>query len=70
MFVTQASSQPIEPTSITEALSDPSWKSAMDDEYGALMKNKIWMLVPRMDNMNVVRNNWLYKVKYNQDGTI
>jgi hypothetical protein len=29
-----------EPYNVQEALSNPQWKAAMDDEYAALMRNK------------------------------
>jgi hypothetical protein len=35
-----------EPYNLQEALSNPQWKATMDDEYGALMRNKTWALVP------------------------
>ena len=35
-----------EPTKLEDALGDPKWKNAMDDEYSALMRNKTWHLVP------------------------
>jgi hypothetical protein len=35
-----------EPSSLTEALSDANWKKAMYHEFDALVKNKIWHLVP------------------------
>jgi hypothetical protein len=35
-----------EPTDLHEALSNPLWKAAMDNEISALMKNKTWHLVP------------------------
>jgi hypothetical protein len=35
-----------EPFNLQEALSTPHWKSAMQDEYSALMRNNIWHLVP------------------------
>lgn len=31
---------PIEPSSVTQALRDPAWKTAMDAEYSAQMHNK------------------------------
>ncbi|GKB87100.1 ribonuclease H-like domain-containing protein [Tanacetum coccineum] len=51
------------------ALRDPNWKQAMCDEYKALIDNKTWMLVPRPPNVNIVRSMWLYKHKYNADGS-
>ena len=43
-----------EPSSLHEALSDTKWKMAMNDEYGALIKNKTWHLVPPIRNKNVI----------------
>ena len=33
-------------TSVREALRDPHWRAAMQDEYDALMSNSTWHLVP------------------------
>lgn len=43
-----------EPWSTEEALSDNNWKKAMDVEYGALMHNKTWHLVPPQKGRNVI----------------
>jgi hypothetical protein len=42
----------------------------MDLEYGALMKNKSWHLVPPMKGRNVVGCKWIYKIKRKQDGSL
>jgi hypothetical protein len=34
------------PTSARAALADPNWRVAMEDEYGGLMSNRTWELVP------------------------
>lgn len=34
----------------------------------ALRKNKTWTLVDRVDGMNVVKNKWVFKIKYKPDG--
>ncbi|GJS45716.1 ribonuclease H-like domain-containing protein [Tanacetum coccineum] len=52
------------------ALRDPNGKQAMCDEYKALIDNNIWVLVPRPPNVNIVRSMWLYKHKYNADGSL
>ncbi|GJQ89436.1 ribonuclease H-like domain-containing protein [Tanacetum coccineum] len=52
------------------ALRDPNWKQAMCDEYKALIDNNTWVLVPRPSNVNIVRSMWLYKHKYNADGSL
>lgn len=43
---------------------------AVTDEYGALIKNKTWTLVPRPPGANIVRSMWLYKHKFNADGLL
>ncbi|GKE88192.1 ribonuclease H-like domain-containing protein [Tanacetum coccineum] len=42
----------------------------MCDEYKALIDNNTWVLVPRPPNVNIVRSIWLYKHKYNADGSL
>nr|GEV64841.1 ribonuclease H-like domain-containing protein [Tanacetum cinerariifolium] len=41
----------------------------MCDEYKALIDNNTWVLVPRPQNVNIVCSIWLYKQKYNADGS-
>ncbi|GJT39133.1 ribonuclease H-like domain-containing protein [Tanacetum coccineum] len=52
------------------ALRDPNWKQAMCDEYKALIDNETWVLLPRPPNVNIVPSMWLYKHKYNDDGSL
>ena len=59
-----------EPATVQEALSHPGWKSAMDAEFQALQRNKTWDLVPYNEDMNVVHNKWVFRVKYKADGTV
>jgi hypothetical protein len=42
----------------------------MDDEYGALMKNKTWHLVPPQPDKNLIDCKWVYKLKRKVDGSI
>jgi histone deacetylase 1/2 len=42
----------------------------MDTEYGALMKNKTWHLVPPSHGKNVIDCMWIFKVKKKADGTL
>ncbi|GJS87134.1 ribonuclease H-like domain-containing protein [Tanacetum coccineum] len=42
----------------------------MCDEYKALIDNNTWVLVPRPPNVNIVRSMWLYKHKYNANGSL
>ena len=42
----------------------------MLDEYGALVRNNTWVLVPRPPQVNVVRCMWLFRHKLRSDGTL
>nr|GEY42829.1 ribonuclease H-like domain-containing protein [Tanacetum cinerariifolium] len=58
------------PRSHVHALRDRNWKEAMLDEYNALITNRTWDLVPRLANVNVVSSMWLFKHKFNADGSL
>jgi hypothetical protein len=57
------------PTSVHTALADPNWRVAMEEEYGALMSNGTWELVPRPRDSNVVTSKWVFTHKFLYDGT-
>nr|GEV38498.1 hypothetical protein [Tanacetum cinerariifolium] len=42
----------------------------MKEEYDALMKNRMWYLVPRASNTNVVDGKWVYRLKQDKNGDI
>lgn len=55
-----------EPTGYKEALKSENcdkWKTAMKEEYDALVKNNTWTLVERPTDQKIVDNKWVYKVK-------
>ncbi|KAH9704463.1 retrovirus-related pol polyprotein from transposon RE1 [Citrus sinensis] len=58
------------PSSVTEALNDHNWKLAMQDEFNALINNQTWCLFPPEQNMKLVGNKWIFRVKKNSDGSI
>ena len=66
---TDTSISPI-PLSHVQAAKDPFWNNSMDVEYGALIKRRTWILVPRPKYTNIVRSMWLHKHKINADGTL
>jgi hypothetical protein len=41
-----------------------------DEEFGALMNNKTWRLVPPQIGNSVIDCRWIYKIKHKSDGTI
>ncbi|CAN6244898.1 unnamed protein product [Urochloa humidicola] len=42
----------------------------MEDEYNALLKNGTWDLVPRPPRANIVTGKWIFKHKFQADGTL
>ena len=58
------------PSSVRDALSDPHWRHAMEEEYAALLANQMWDLVPRTSDCNVVTGKWIWTHKHRADGTL
>jgi hypothetical protein len=52
-----------EPRTTSEALDHPQWRHAMEEEYGALMNNHTWHLVPRGSHRNIIDCKWVYRIK-------
>ena len=59
-----------EPQSFEEAREDKVWIKAMDDEIGMIEKNKTWELVKLPKEKEVIGLKWIYKTKYNEDGSV
>jgi hypothetical protein len=59
-----------EPSTVQEALGDPRWKQAMQDEYDALLRNHTWRLVPYKKGTNLIDCKSVFKIKRKSDGTI
>jgi hypothetical protein len=57
------------PSSARAMLVDPHWRATMEDEYGALISNGTWELVPRPQGSNVVTGKWVFTHKLHADGT-
>ena len=68
-FVNQLSTVAI-PNSVQEALADPRWKAAMNEEMKSLQKNETWELVECPSGKKPVGCRWIYTVKYKADGSI
>ncbi|RVW48827.1 Retrovirus-related Pol polyprotein from transposon TNT 1-94 [Vitis vinifera] len=68
-FVNQLSTVAI-PNSVQEALADPRWKAAMNEEMKSLQKNETWELVECPPGKKPVGCRWIYTVKYKTDGSI
>lgn len=59
-----------EPTSFHQAVKDPKWRLAMDEELSALHDNNTWSLQDFPPNKNPVGCKWIYKIKFNPAGTV
>jgi hypothetical protein len=59
-----------EPRNLEDALDNKNWKKAMDEEFGALAKNKTWHLVPPKKGSNIIDCKWVYKIKRKQDESL
>ena len=59
-----------EPENFSEAPKDPQWIKAMKEEMHALLKNEKWDLVPTSPHKKAIGCRWIYKVKYNVDGSV
>jgi hypothetical protein len=70
LSATSASTLSPVPSSVCAALVDPNWCRAMEEEFAALITNNTWVLVPRPVGSNVVTNKWIFKHKFNSDGSL
>jgi hypothetical protein len=59
-----------EPTTYDQAILDPKWQAAMQAELDALARNNTWSLVPLPADHKPIGCKWVYKIKYNSDGSI
>ncbi|XP_074356820.1 uncharacterized protein LOC141696596 [Apium graveolens] len=58
------------PYTYQQAATDSKWLAAMKLELHALESNHTWELVPKPAHTHIVDCKWLFKVKYNSDGTV
>jgi hypothetical protein len=59
-----------EPESFAEASRDARWRAAMEEEIQALDANRTWDLVVPPKGCKPIGCKWIYKVKYNTDGSV
>ncbi|KAM2882470.1 hypothetical protein COP2_015447 [Malus domestica] len=60
----------VEPKNFQEAVCMPVWRDAMHDELKALNENKTWSVVDLPKGKKAVGSRWIYKTKFNSNGTI
>ena len=59
-----------EPMSYEEACGKEEWENSMQEEITAIEKNNTWELTDLPPGKKVIGVKWVYKVKYNDDGSI
>ncbi|GJV21584.1 retrovirus-related pol polyprotein from transposon TNT 1-94 [Tanacetum coccineum] len=60
----------LEPDCFEEAIREELWKKVMEDEIQVIEKNNTWELTDRPSNKDVIGVKWVYKVKFNADGSV
>jgi hypothetical protein len=59
----------IEPFRVEEALQDPDWVLAMQEELNNFKRNEVWRLVPR-PKQNVVGTKCVFRNKQDEHGVV
>lgn len=58
----------VEPKNINEALKDPDWVLAMQEEVHQFERNKVWQ--PRPENRTIIGTKWVFRNKLDEHGTV
>ncbi|GJV83030.1 integrase, catalytic region, zinc finger, CCHC-type containing protein [Tanacetum coccineum] len=53
----------VEPKNFKQAMTEPSWIDAMQEEIHEFERLEVWELVPYPDNVFLIKLKWIYKVK-------
>ena len=72
-FVANLESEIKTPTTMEEALNCPQraqWQAAMAAEMGSLQENQVYRLVPRPKGKKVMKSKWVFRIKFNADGSV
>ncbi|GJU79037.1 retrovirus-related pol polyprotein from transposon TNT 1-94 [Tanacetum coccineum] len=59
----------LKPSTVTQALKDPIWRKAIDDEFNALLHNGTWELISKSTHVPIVCK-WVFRIKQKPDGSI
>ncbi|GJW15040.1 retrovirus-related pol polyprotein from transposon TNT 1-94 [Tanacetum coccineum] len=60
----------VEPKNFKQAMTEPSWIDAMQEEIHEFERLKVWELVPCPDKVMLTKLKWIYKVKTNEFGWV
>ncbi|KAL2345957.1 hypothetical protein Fmac_007242 [Flemingia macrophylla] len=60
----------MEPVDYNEAATDSKWVSAMKEELDMIEKHQTWELTEKPKDKNVIGVKWVYRTKFNADGSV
>ncbi|GJX75723.1 retrovirus-related pol polyprotein from transposon TNT 1-94, partial [Tanacetum coccineum] len=60
----------VEPKNFKQAVTEPSWINAMQEEIHEFERLKVWELVTCPDNLFLIKLKWIYKVKTDESGGV
>ncbi|GKE31574.1 retrovirus-related pol polyprotein from transposon TNT 1-94, partial [Tanacetum coccineum] len=60
----------VEPKNFKQAMTEPSWIDAMQEEIHEFERLEVWELVPCPDNVFLIKLKWIYKVKIDESGGV
>nr|ABA98062.2 retrotransposon protein, putative, Ty1-copia subclass [Oryza sativa Japonica Group] len=59
----------LEPTRVEDALGDPDWVMAMQEELNNFTHNQVWTFVERPDQ-NIIDTKWIFRNKQDEHGVV
>ncbi len=60
----------VEPTYFEQAIGNPKWDNAMDEQMMVLAANATWELVTLPKHKKTIGCKWVYKIKHNANGSM
>ncbi|GKA50103.1 retrovirus-related pol polyprotein from transposon TNT 1-94 [Tanacetum coccineum] len=60
----------VEPKNFKQAMTEPSWIDAMQEEIHEFERLQVWELVPCPDKVLLIKLKWIYKVKTDEFGGV
>ncbi|GJT09633.1 retrovirus-related pol polyprotein from transposon TNT 1-94, partial [Tanacetum coccineum] len=60
----------MEPKNFKQAMTEPSWIDAMQEEIHEFERLQVWELVPCLDKVTLIKIKWIYKVKTDEFGGV
>ncbi|GKD10301.1 retrovirus-related pol polyprotein from transposon TNT 1-94 [Tanacetum coccineum] len=60
----------VEPKNFKQAMTEPSWIDAMQEEIHEFQRLEVWELVPCPDKVLLIKLKWIYKVKTDEFGGV